>query len=239
MRQSNLLIPTLKEDPADADAASHRLMLRAGIIRQLASGIYTWLPTGFALTDSLIAWCKANHMYVILDLHAAPGGQGNDLNISDRDPSKPSLWQSEANRNKTDIRSLRAVLGLDTAETIEKYQEATGGSFFCMYGQTETSCLATLGRYSDRPGSAGQTIELADVRLFDDQDRPVPTGEIGEIVMKGPMVFKGYWNLPEDNARTFRSGWHHTGDMGRFDEARAALHRALEIAKDRRDLFPA
>jgi len=53
------------------------------------------------LTDSLIAWCRSNHMYVILDLHAAPGGQGNDLNISDRDPSKPSLWQSVANRQKT------------------------------------------------------------------------------------------------------------------------------------------
>ena len=46
MRQSQLLIPTLKEDPADADVISHRLMLRAGIIRQLASGLYTWLPLG-------------------------------------------------------------------------------------------------------------------------------------------------------------------------------------------------
>ena len=64
-------------------------------------GQNTWLPLGFELTDSLIAWCKANQMRVILDLHAAPGGQGNDLNISDRDASKPSLWQSEANRKKT------------------------------------------------------------------------------------------------------------------------------------------
>ncbi len=124
----------------------------------------------------------------------------------------------EAGKSRTDIRSLRAVLGLDTPETIEKYQEATGGTFFSMYGQTETSCLATLGPYSDRAGSAGKTIELADVRLVDDQDRPVATGEIGEIVMKGPMIFKGYWNLPEDNAQAFRGGWHHTGDLGRFDE---------------------
>jgi endoglucanase len=65
------------------------------------AGKNTWLSIGFALTDSLIAWCKANHMYVFLDLHAAPGGQGNDLNISDRDPSKPSLWQSEASKQKT------------------------------------------------------------------------------------------------------------------------------------------
>lgn len=64
-------------------------------------GQNTWLTKGFEMTDSLLSWCKANHMYLILDLHAAPGGQGNDLNISDRDPSKPSLWDSEANRKKT------------------------------------------------------------------------------------------------------------------------------------------
>lgn len=61
----------------------------------------TWIEKGFALTDSLLEWCKANEIYLILDLHAAPGGQGNDLNISDRDPSRPSLWESEANRKKT------------------------------------------------------------------------------------------------------------------------------------------
>jgi hypothetical protein len=65
------------------------------------AGQQTWLEQGFALTDSLLQWCKANKIYLILDLHAAPGGQGNDLPISDRDPSKPSLWQSEANRQKT------------------------------------------------------------------------------------------------------------------------------------------
>ncbi len=63
-------------------------------------GQQTWLEKGFAMTDELIAWAKANNMYVILDLHAAPGGQGNDLAISDRDPNKPSLWQSDANQQK-------------------------------------------------------------------------------------------------------------------------------------------
>lgn len=64
-------------------------------------GQNTWLEKGFAITDSLLQWCKANKIYLILDLHAAPGGQGNDLNISDRDPDKPSLWDSEANQQKT------------------------------------------------------------------------------------------------------------------------------------------
>jgi hypothetical protein len=64
-------------------------------------GTNTWLEKGFVMTDSLINWCKANHMYVILDLHAAPGGQGKDKAISDYNPLKSSLWESEANRQKT------------------------------------------------------------------------------------------------------------------------------------------
>lgn len=64
-------------------------------------GQHTWLDKGFIMTDSLLSWCRANKMYLILDLHAAPGGQGNDLPISDRNPQKPSLWQSEENKQKT------------------------------------------------------------------------------------------------------------------------------------------
>lgn len=71
------------------------------IEKEPVGGQNTWLEKGFALTDSLLAWCKANNMYLILDLHAAPGGQGNDLNISDRDTSQPSLWDSRAQQDKT------------------------------------------------------------------------------------------------------------------------------------------
>jgi acyl-CoA synthetase (AMP-forming)/AMP-acid ligase II len=116
------------------------------------------------------------------------------------------------------INSLRAVKGIENPETIERYQKLTGGTFFCVYGQTETSAMATLGPYNDRPGSAGKPLELADVRLVDENDHPVNSGQVGEIVVKGPMVFKGYWNLPEDTAYAFRGGWHHTGDLGRFDQ---------------------
>lgn len=65
------------------------------------AGENTWLTKGFELTDSLISWCKQNQMYVILDLHAAPGGQGYDAGISDYDDTKPSLWESVENRDKT------------------------------------------------------------------------------------------------------------------------------------------
>ena len=61
----------------------------------------TWLDKGFQLTDNLLSWCAENKIYLILDLHAAPGGQGHDAAISDYDDSKPSLWESAANRAKT------------------------------------------------------------------------------------------------------------------------------------------
>jgi hypothetical protein len=64
-------------------------------------GENTWLAKGFEMTDSLLAWCRENEIYVILDLHAAPGGQGNDKPIADVDTTKPRLWESELNRQKT------------------------------------------------------------------------------------------------------------------------------------------
>ncbi len=120
-------------------------------------------------------------------------------------------------RAKTDIGSLRAMVGLEAPEDIEAFQAATGGTFYTMYGQTETSMLASFGPYDSRPGAAGRPIAAASVALLDDGDRPVPVGEVGEIVMRGPMVFQGYWNLAEENRRTFRNQWHHTGDLGRLD----------------------
>ena len=69
-------------------------------IEQEKNGEITWIEEGFTMTDNLLKWCAANKMYLILDLHAAPGGQGNDAAISDYDTTKPSLWQSEDNQKK-------------------------------------------------------------------------------------------------------------------------------------------
>jgi acyl-CoA synthetase (AMP-forming)/AMP-acid ligase II len=132
-------------------------------------------------------------------------------------PTLASILEEHEKTGKA-IGSLRAVTGIDTKETIERYQSLTGGRFFSLYGQTETSCLATFGAYNERPGAAGKMLPLAEVVLVDDYDRPVPVGQVGEIAVRGPMVFKGYWRLPEDTAYTFREGRHHTGDLGRFDE---------------------
>lgn len=70
------------------------------IEQEPVAGQQTWLDEGFNRTDQLLQWCAANQMYLILDMHAAPGGQGKDANISDYDPSKPSLWESDANKQK-------------------------------------------------------------------------------------------------------------------------------------------
>ena len=101
---------------------------------------------------------------------------------------------------------------------IQRYEEATGGLFRAIYGQTEASGITTIAPSQHKPGSAGRPVPLARVDLFDGRDKPVAPGEIGEIVQRGPLVFKGYWNRHEDNAATFANGWHHTGDLGRFDE---------------------
>ncbi len=64
-------------------------------------GEQTWIEEGFTIIDNVLDWAKPHNMYVILDLHAAPGGQGRNTDISDYDPSKPSLWESELNKSKT------------------------------------------------------------------------------------------------------------------------------------------
>jgi endoglucanase len=79
----------------------HYNLFTLPIEKEPVAGQNTWIEKGFVLTDNLLRWCRENQMYLILDLHAAPGGQGTDMNISDRDPEKPSLWDSEANKQKT------------------------------------------------------------------------------------------------------------------------------------------
>ena len=123
-----------------------------------------------------------------------------------------------AGQTKRSLDSLRVVLGLDTPETIKTYQMQTNGVFYGLYGQTETSCIATMANFNEKPGSAGRAVPFARVRLLDDGDNPVALGEVGEIAVRGPLVFQGYWNLSDETAETFRNGWHHTGDLGRLDD---------------------
>lgn len=81
--------------------AMHYNLFTLPIEKEPVAGKHTWIEKGFTMVDDLLQWCAANKIYLILDLHAAPGGQGNDAAISDYDNTKPSLWQSEENKQKT------------------------------------------------------------------------------------------------------------------------------------------
>lgn len=89
-------------------------------------------------------------------------------------------------------------------------------------GPTECSPVTSVnpipGKGSRKIGSVGVPVPGVEIKIFDDDDRELPQGEIGEIVVRGPNVMKGYYNDPESTAEAMRSGWYHTGDMGRFDE---------------------
>ncbi len=113
---------------------------------------------------------------------------------------------------------LRVVSGIDVPETIARLRiTCPQATFWSAYGQTETSGSVSLAPFDERPGSAGRPTALNTVAVVDELDRPLPTGATGEIVVRGPMVFQGYWRCEADNAFTLRNGWHHTGDMGRID----------------------
>ena len=131
------------------------------------------------------------------------------------------------------LASLRAVSGLDTPETIARF-EATcpDACFYAGFGQTETSGFVTMSPFRDRPGSAGRPVLNASIAVVDEGDRPVPLGETGEIVVRGPGVFEGYWNCPDDTAATFRNGWHHTGDNGALDADGYLWYRGRSAAKE-------
>jgi long-chain acyl-CoA synthetase len=96
------------------------------------------------------------------------------------------------------------------------------------YGMTEVSSIATMlpakyatlaGPNAKRRRSCGQAGVLTEVRVVDADDNPVGPGVVGEIVIRGPNVMKGYWNRPEETAAALRGGWMHSGDLGYMDES--------------------
>jgi aryl-phospho-beta-D-glucosidase BglC (GH1 family) len=99
----------------------HYNLFTLPIEKEPVAGRNTWLEKGFTLTDSLLSWCKMNRMYLILDLHAAPGGQGKDRPIADVDTTKPRLWESEANQHKTIALWAKLAARYSNAEWIGGY----------------------------------------------------------------------------------------------------------------------
>lgn len=103
---------------------------------------------------------------------------------------------------------------------LERAQARFGKVFAQTYGQAESPMVITcLGPDEhDRIGSCGRPFTFVDVCILDDDDKPLPPGEVGEICCRGPQTMAYYWNRPEATEQAFRSGWLHTGDIGRMDE---------------------
>ena len=103
--------------------------------------------------------------------------------------------------------------------TAEQWQALLGHTPLEGYGLTETSPVLAVNppHGENRLGSVGVPLPGSDVRIVDDNDQPVPQGQTGEIVGRGPQVFEGYWQRPEENRQALRGGWFHTGDIGYMD----------------------
>ncbi len=132
----------------------------------------------------------------------------------------------------TSLPSLKYVVGLDGPDNIKRFEDVSAAKFWILYGQAETSGFVTFSQASDKPGTAGKQGLLSNFMLVDENDVPVKQGETGEIVVRGPLVFNGYWKQPEANDFTFRNGWHHTGDLGALDEGGYLLYKGRKPEKE-------
>jgi long-chain acyl-CoA synthetase len=104
-------------------------------------------------------------------------------------------------------------------EIIRRFEARFDCAILEGYGLTESTGAATFNglRRERKVGSVGIALPGTEVRIAADDGRELAAGEIGEVLVKGPMVMKGYWNRPEATAQTLRDGWLRTGDLGRRD----------------------
>lgn len=124
-----------------------------------------------------------------------------------------------------DLRSIEACLSGAAplpAEVQRQFEAITGGRLVEGYGLTEaapvTHCNPTYGQR--RAGSIGVPLPDVDARIVDLEkgETELPIGQVGELVVRGPQVMRGYWNMPEETATVLRNGWLYTGDVARRDE---------------------
>lgn len=136
-------------------------------------------------------------------------------------------WQllEHPDREKYDLSSLETIGygGAPSApELVRQIRDTFGAQPGNGWGMTETSATVTTHSgedYLNRPTSAGPAVAVADLEIrADDGVTPLPTGSIGELWARGPMIVAGYWNKPEATAETFVDGWVRTGDLAKIDE---------------------
>ncbi|MBF0234950.1 MAG: AMP-binding protein, partial [Desulfamplus sp.] len=99
----------------------------------------------------------------------------------------------ETRRAPYDLSSLKNTVGIDSPDNILKFREKTSSSFWVLYGQSETSGFVTLSDSSESPGSAGRQCCISDMAIVDENDVVLPAGQSGEIAVRGPLVFQGFW----------------------------------------------
>jgi len=136
----------------------------------------------------------------------------------------PAIYTAllEAGVPEDKVASVRYWFSTDAtmpAEISRRWSEAVGQQVCEGYTLTECSPFAAynhLTRY--KPDSVGTAVEDFELKIFDAEDREVERGRLGEIVIRGPGVMQGYWGKHEDTDRALRSGWLHSGDLGRMDD---------------------
>jgi long-chain acyl-CoA synthetase len=138
-------------------------------------------------------------------------------------PTMLALMVSHPDFDKYDLTSLDMVncgAAPVPIEVADAFSAKTGARIRQLYGMTENAGMATADRFSEpfHPGSAGKAYDITELKIFDDDDIEMPTGEAGEIVTRGVSTMKGYFKAPEVTAETMKNGWLHTGDIGYLDK---------------------
>ncbi len=143
-------------------------------------------------------------------------------------PGVPPMYDLIVRSRRTrkhDLRSIRTCVSGAMRlppETVKDFEQATGGRLVEGYGLTESSPVALANPLSEnaRPGTIGVALPGTDVRVADleDPSRDVPFGQAGELCIRGPQVFAGYWRQPAETAAMLREGWLHTGDIVVMDD---------------------
>jgi long-chain acyl-CoA synthetase len=105
-------------------------------------------------------------------------------------------------------------------EVLRGFEEAFDCELLEGYGLSETSPVASSNHPGRprKPGSIGTPLREVEMKVVDEDDNEVPQGEVGEIVIRGHNVMKGYWQRPDATEEAMRGGWFHSGDMARVDE---------------------
>ena len=209
LTHANVLTANLTAIAAFGYTPADRYLLALPLFHVTAlSNLVAHLHAGAACV--LVARYDPEEAVRLIDAHRV-------AHLSDFPPVLSSLLDA-AEKLGSKLASLKHVSGLDAPPTIQRLHDQTQAQFWTGFGQSETSGFVSIQRVRDKPGAAGKPISVCRVRLVDDYDRDVPVGTPGEIVVRGPVVFQGYFGQPDVTAYTLRNGWHHTGDVGRFDD---------------------